>query len=152
VLALNALQHWNCGQWPDLTLGQSAQVCRLPHRALPLRLRQGNSAAGLLLYGKVRYAVALGDRAMRRVSEGTSNAPFVRFPAIGRKFRRIDAIVSSKLNHSKKDESRSQRTCAIRLHNSRQSPNARMLRRARRANVAAHLDNWANSPGLQPLD
>jgi hypothetical protein len=27
-----------------------------------------------------------------------------------------------------------------------------MLRRARRANVAAHLDDWANSPGLQPLD
>ena len=24
-----------------------------------------------------------------------------------------------------------------------------MLRRARRGNVAAHLDNWANSPGLQ---
>jgi hypothetical protein len=27
-----------------------------------------------------------------------------------------------------------------------------MLRRARRANVAAHLDDWANSPGLQPSD
>jgi hypothetical protein len=26
-----------------------------------------------------------------------------------------------------------------------------MLRRARRANAAAHLD-WANSPGLQPSD
>ena len=27
-----------------------------------------------------------------------------------------------------------------------------MLRRARRAKVAAHLDDWVNSPGLQPLD
>jgi hypothetical protein len=26
------------------------------------------------------------------------------------------------------------------------------LRKARRANTAAHLDDWANSPGLQPLD
>jgi hypothetical protein len=27
-----------------------------------------------------------------------------------------------------------------------------MLRRARRANVAAHLDDWVYSPGLQPSD
>jgi hypothetical protein len=26
------------------------------------------------------------------------------------------------------------------------------LRKARRADTAAHLDEWANSPGLQPLD
>ena len=25
-----------------------------------------------------------------------------------------------------------------------------MLRKARQANTAAHLDEWANSPGLQP--
>ncbi len=46
-------------------------------------------------YGKVRYALGLGDRAMRRVSEGTSNAPFVRFPAVGRRFRRIDNVVTN---------------------------------------------------------
>jgi transposase len=40
----------------------------------------------------------LGDRAMRRVSEGTSNAPFVRFPAIGRRFRRIDNMVANVTN------------------------------------------------------
>ena len=27
-----------------------------------------------------------------------------------------------------------------------------MLRRARRADTAAHLDDWASSPGLQSLD
>jgi hypothetical protein len=27
-----------------------------------------------------------------------------------------------------------------------------MLRRARRASVAAQLDDWVNSPGLQPSD
>jgi hypothetical protein len=26
------------------------------------------------------------------------------------------------------------------------------LRKARRADTAAHLDDWANSPGLQPLE
>jgi hypothetical protein len=53
-------------------------------------------------YGKVRYAVGLGDRAMRRVSEGTSNAPFVRFPAVGRRFRRIDNVVANVTNERMK--------------------------------------------------